>query len=118
MVKQFDLVHQNYGADISNDFLSKRLFLKRIINREIDHLNNNIVDGDNDNGYFFEYKNPDNLPSKNAIGFQDLFGYYLGNSVEITYPPFPKLYINPNFEGNKISYYPLDAEYTISYNFV
>jgi YD repeat-containing protein len=106
LIKQFDLISNYKGSASSNDYLSKRLFLDKLIEKSIIDRRNVQFDESKDVEYTFDYYNPNTLPRKNAIGFQDLYGYFLGNTIENAYPPFPKLYINPNDEGNKISYYP------------
>lgn len=116
LIKQVNLISDYKGTTTSNNLLSKRLFLNSIIEKNIVDGVNIQFDDTKDEVYHFDYFNADNLPSKNKIGFQDLYGYYLGNTIENAYPPFPKLYINPNNEGNKISYYPIDSEYIITFN--
>jgi len=116
LIKQLDLISDYKGPTTSNNYLSKRLFLDKLIEKRITDRKNIQYDDSKKIEYTFDYYNPNNLPSKNAIGFQDLYGYYLGNAIENSYPPFPKLYINPNDEGNKISYYPINSPNSITFN--
>jgi hypothetical protein len=108
LVKQIDLISDYFGDNSANNYLSKRLFLNKIVEKSITNRSAFLYDENKNIVHEFEYYFPNNLPNKHASGFEDLYGYYLGNVEENTYPPFPKLYINPdpNAEGNKISYYP------------
>lgn len=117
LVKQFDLISTYKVNGSFINYLTTRLFLDKIIEKSITDRNNIQYDIKNKE-YIFDYYNPNVLPSKNAIGFEDLYGYFLGNSVENAYPPFPKLYINSlsTAEGNRISYYPITAAKNITFN--
>ncbi|AWH86375.1 hypothetical protein HYN59_15220 [Flavobacterium album] len=107
LIKEFDLEHQYYGASTSNNYETTRLYLKKIVEKSIQSRSPIVYDSTKDIEYSFDYYSPGSLPGKNAVGFEDIYGYYLGNTVENTYPPFPKLYVSLALEGDKISYYPL-----------
>ncbi|TGN30009.1 hypothetical protein [Empedobacter tilapiae] len=55
----------------------------------------------------FDYNNTEKLPNKNAMGQEDLYGYFLNKAQDNPFPYFPNLYIDVGSEdGNKIEYYP------------
>jgi len=91
LIKKFDLLKQYSFADMIGGYEDIRMFLAE------------IVDSSKSRSYQFTYNNPDGLPTRGKVEFQDLFGYYVGG--QNPYPAFPKLYISPdNTSGNKISY--------------
>ncbi|MGV0828219.1 hypothetical protein ACTS9C_04895 [Empedobacter brevis] len=57
--------------------------------------------------YRFDYNNVNDLPNKDAMGQEDLYGYFLNKAQDNPFPYFPNLYVDVGSEdGNKIEYYP------------
>lgn len=100
LVKRMDLIKSFEAFDYEGPSFY-RMFLKE------------IQDSSLSDSYVFDYNNPE-MNRRDHVRYQDLFGYYLGNSIN-TFPSFPTIYISPdNLDGNKISYeIPSSANYFV-----
>ena len=102
VIRKFDLIKQYSYADMIGGHEDTRMFLSE------------IKDSQKSKSYKFYYNNPDALPTRGKVEFQDLFGFFSGK--QNPYPAFPKVYISPNnSSGNKISYeVPISSNYFVS----
>lgn len=90
LIKKVDLIKKfDFFEDDGHRYY--RMYLKELIDSQLQ------------NSHVFEYFNPE-LNKRADVRYQDLFGYYIGNSIN-TYPSFPTIYISPDkTNGDKISY--------------